>query len=1698
MTVRTWVRKLFASAASRPIKAPAGSGPARRRPTVEALEDRALLNAYTAGTVADLIHDINLANAAGGSNTITLSAAPSAPYTLTAVDNTTDGATGLPVIAGGDNLTIVGNGDTIGRSTASGTPAFRLFDVAGGAALTLEGLTLQNGLASGSGVSAQGGAIYTQGALTLNGVTVQNNTAQGVNGTQGVNGGAGGNGGDAFGGGVYVAAGTATLTNDTLSGNTAQGGGGGNACAGGIHGGGGGGRGNGGSGGGGGSASGGGVCVAGGTAALNNDTLSGNSAHGGGGGNGGTDGGGSGGNGGGGGGASGGGVCVAGGTAALNNDTLSGNSAHGGGGGGGGKDFGELSGGSGGSGGSASGGGVYVAAGTATLSDDTLGNNTAQGGGGGAGGGGSGETSGSGGGGGSAGGGVRVAGGTATLNNDTLSGNSAQGGGGGDGASNIGDGDGGNGGGGGSASGGGVCVAGGTAILTNDTLSGNSAQGGGAGDGGESSAISRGANGGSGGCASGGAVCVAGGTATLNNDTLSGNSAQGDGGGGGGGGSDFGEFSGGGGGSGGSASGGGVYVAAGTATLNNDTLSGNTAQGGNGGNGGNGGDSGDGGDGGNGGNASGGLSIVSGSTVSLTNTLIAQDTLTAGTGGAGGIASSTFGESGDSGSAGSASGPDFSGSVTSSDRDLVGDGTGSNLSDGANGDQVGTSGRPINPLLGPLEDNGGPTLTMALLPGSPAIDAGDSAASGLPGTDQRGFARVSGAAVDVGAFEVQEPLLSPATLPDGTYRAAYSQTITATETNGAGGPYTFAVTAGSLPTGLSLASDGRLSGTASAAGAYIFTVTATDSAGYTDSQSYKLMIDRADLFVTAAANSKTYGQTASDTGTLSGVLNGDGITARFASAGDAAGAPVGSYTITATLADPNHKLADYTVHETDAALTVSPVALTVTADGQTMTYGGSVPALTYHYTGLVNGDAGAAFSGGLATTATGGSGVGSYPIAQGSLAASGNYTIGAFHGGTLAVTPATLTVTADSQTMTYGGSVPALTYHYTGLVNGDAGAAFSGGLATTATGGSGVGSYPIAQGSLASTGNYTIGTFHGGTLAVTPAALTITPAAGQSKAYGAAVPALTYTSSGLVNGDPASTLSGALGTAATAASPVGTYAFTLGTLSAGSNYAVALAANAPTFAVTPAALTITPAAGQSKVYGADVPALTYTADGLVNDDPLSTLTGALGTAATAASPVGAYAITLGTLSAGSNYTVALAAYPPTLTVTPAPLTITPATDQSKVYGAPVPALTYTTSGFVNGDPASTLGGALGTTATATSPVSAYAFTLGSLNAGSNYTVVLADTAPTFAVTPAVLTVTALNSTRIYGAANPAFTYAITGLVNNDPAGVVSGTPTLSTAATAGSPPGNYAITVDVSLLSAANYIFQPVSGTLTVTAAPLSATAVKFGTIAGAPFSGTVATFTTPDTVDSAAAFTAVITWGDGSTSAGVVTGGNGSFIASGTHTYAAAGSYAVSVQISNPDTQSATVNDAATVTSLNQGVTRGLTGGIGFWHNTNGQALIQSFNGGPSSTAALGNWLAAAFPNLYGTSAGANSLAGQSNAQVAAYFQALFALGGAKAQAQVLAVALNVYATISSLSGNAGAAYGFTVSATGLGACSYSVGSDGAAFGMANNTTLTVYGLLAAVNNKAANGVLYNGSATLQAKAADLFDGLNEAGAIG
>lgn len=128
----------------------------------------------------------------------------------------------------------------------------------------------------------------------------------------------------------------------------------------------------------------------------------------------------------------------------------------------------------------------------------------------------------------------------------------------------------------------------------------------------------------------------------------------------------------------------------------------------------------------------------------------------------------------------------------------------------------------------------------------------------------------------------------------------------------------------------------------------------------------------------------------------------------------------------------------------------------------------------------------------------------------------------------------------------------------------------------------------------------------------------------------------------------------------------------------------------------------------------------------------------------------------------------------------------------------------------------------------------------------------------------------------------------------------------------------------------------------------------------------------------------------------------------------------------------------------------------IGFWHNNNGQGLIDGVNGGPASTA-LGTWLATTFPNLYG------SLAGKTNAQVAAYYLTLFS--GNKTAAQIMAGALACYVTDPSLAGTTAVGYGFKSFAGGTGSLTFNVGSDGTAIGLTNNTTYTIAQLLLQVN---------------------------------
>lgn len=102
---------------------------------------------------------------------------------------------------------------------------------------------------------------------------------------------------------------------------------------------------------------------------------------------------------------------------------------------------------------------------------------------------------------------------------------------------------------------------------------------------------------------------------------------------------------------------------------------------------------------------------------------------------------------------------DVQGQFVSLGTNFIGDaGTSSGFVNGVAGDQVGSTLSPFDAVFGPLADNGGPTLTHALLTGSPAIDAGNN--SGGEPVDQRGGRRPTDDTADVGAFEVQDNRLS--------------------------------------------------------------------------------------------------------------------------------------------------------------------------------------------------------------------------------------------------------------------------------------------------------------------------------------------------------------------------------------------------------------------------------------------------------------------------------------------------------------------------------------------------------------------------------------------------------------------------------------------------------------------------------------------------------------------------------------------------------------------------------------------------------------------------------------------------------------------------------------------------------------------------------------------------------------------------
>ena len=631
--------------------------------------------------------------------------------------------------------------------------------------------------------------------------------------------------------------------------------------------------------------------------------------------------------------------------------------------------------------------------------------------------------------------------------------------------------------------------------------------------------------------------------------------------------------------------------------------------------------------------------------------------------------------------------------------------------------------------------------------------------------------------------------------------AIYSRTAGETV---AGGPYTISAT---------LSSEGALEN-------YIIT---EDTAAFT--------ITPASASVTPNSATKTYRAVDPTlTGTLSGFVAGDGVTATYSRA---AGETVagGPYAITATLS-PAAALANYTITRNTASFTINAATASVTPAAASKTYGAVDPALTGTLSGFLPADG---------VTAT-------YSRAAGESVAGGPYAITATLGpaavltnyivtkntASFTITPATASVTPAAASKTYGAADPTLTGTLTGFVAADGvTATYSRAAGETVAGGP----YAITAtlSPAAALANYTI-THNTASFTINAATASVTPAAA-SKIYGAADPTLTGTLSGFLAADGVTaTYSRAAGETVAG----GPYAIsaTLSPAAVLANYTITH--DTATFTINPATASVTPAAA-SKTYGAVDPALTGTLSGFLAADGV-TATYSRAAGETVAGGPYTISATLSPAAALANYTVTHNTA--SFTITPATASVTPAA-ASKTYGAVDPTLTGTLSGFLAADGVTaTYSRAAGETV-AGGPY-AISATLSPAAALANYNVTY-NTA-NFTIAPATASVTPAAASKTYGAVDPTLTGTLNGFLAAD--GV---TATYSRAAGESVAGGPYAITATLSPAAVlANYTITHNTANFTINAAPASVTPAAASKTYGAvdpTLTGTLTGFLAADAV---------------------------------------------------------------------------------------------------------------------------------------------------------------------------------------------------------------------------------------------------------
>lgn len=503
------------------------------------------------------------------------------------------------------------------------------------------------------------------------------------------------------------------------------------------------------------------------------------------------------------------------------------------------------------------------------------------------------------------------------------------------------------------------------------------------------------------------------------------------------------------------------------------------------------------------------------------------------------------------------------------------------------------------------------------------------------------------------------------------------------------------------------------------------------------------------------------------------------------------GENVGEYDILrGTLENDNYAI----TYDSDV-LEITPRPIVLTAANTEKVYGDADPILTVEADDLVSGD----YLDGFAAREPG-ENVGTYEITRGTVTAGPNYTVTGFTNGEFRITPRPVEITLYDKSKTYGSVDPLFDYTVTsGSFIGDDSVS---GTAERAAG-TGVGEYPISQGSLDAGPNYDLSVV-GGTLTINPRPLEVT-ADNQTKIYGDADPApLSYevTSGTLVGED---TLTGEL--SREEGEQVGDYAITPGSLGAGPNYEVTVVGGS--LEITKRPITVT-ADSASRVYGDDDPALTWqiTDGSLAFED---SLTGSL--ERESGDDVGDYSITQGSLD-GESYTITFVAG--SLEITPRPITVT-ADPASKEFGESDPVLTASSDDLVGGDE---LTGSV--TRESGENVGTYAITAGTIGAGPNYSVTSFQT-ETFEITARAIELTASNQSATYGDALPTNEVTLTSgsLAPGDALGGASFAYSVETPTDA----GDYNIIPSAATLSvgsASNYTISYVSGTLTIS--PLAIT----------------------------------------------------------------------------------------------------------------------------------------------------------------------------------------------------------------------------------------------------------------------------------